>query len=88
MAHAEKCPVCEGNGKRDSKDCHGCNGRGWVTVGGDHPLPPPMYPPAAPPPWIPPPDHPPGRFKTYRWTCDDPPKQMGTITHDGITHLI
>lgn len=25
-AHAEKCPVCEGNG------CHGCENRGWVVV--------------------------------------------------------
>jgi uncharacterized membrane protein len=40
MAHAEKCPVCYGFGKlgndnqRDcsGKPCHGCNGKGWVTV--------------------------------------------------------
>lgn len=42
---AQKCPVCEGDGKRvkpsfDSNelniplliDCHGCEGKGWVTV--------------------------------------------------------
>jgi hypothetical protein len=40
MAHAEKCPVCYGFGKlgndnqRDcsGKTCHGCDGKGWVTV--------------------------------------------------------
>ena len=26
--HAEKCPVCGG----EPIACHGCNGRGWVTV--------------------------------------------------------
>ena len=34
--HAEKCPVCGGEGKveRDGKlvKCHGCNGKGWVEV--------------------------------------------------------
>lgn len=29
MAHAEKCPVCKGNG------CQGCGGRGWVEVSDD-----------------------------------------------------
>lgn len=28
-SRAEKCPICEG---KDSKDCHGCDGKGWVTV--------------------------------------------------------
>ncbi len=32
MAHSEKCPVCEGNGKYEKKDCHGCNGKGWITI--------------------------------------------------------
>ncbi len=52
MAHAEKCPICEGSGvrwpngnvcyeerpvrwirkHRDLPICHGCNGKGWVTV--------------------------------------------------------
>ena len=47
MSHAEKCPVCEGSGKkfRDHetpatdknagswyKPCHGCGGSGWITV--------------------------------------------------------
>jgi len=47
---AQKCPVCEGNGKVDctaeateynkictavmenEKQCHGCDGKGWVTT--------------------------------------------------------
>ena len=33
MAHAEICPVCGGSGKLKKKQCHGCNGLGWVTVG-------------------------------------------------------
>jgi len=32
MVHAEKCPVCNGSGKYEEKDCHGCNGKGWITV--------------------------------------------------------
>lgn len=32
MAHAEKCPVCNGTGKVDDKSCHGCYGLGWVTI--------------------------------------------------------
>jgi len=42
MAHAEKCPVCHGTGKITKggwhagtplkKTCHGCGGKGWVTV--------------------------------------------------------
>lgn len=44
MAHAEKCPVCGGLGKvpcaekcgstasNDLVTCHGCGGKGWVTV--------------------------------------------------------
>jgi len=40
-SHAEKCPVCYGEGqiKDDkgntvaaTKTCHGCGGMGWVTV--------------------------------------------------------
>jgi hypothetical protein len=40
-AHSEKCPVCKGEGKigndncRDcvsTSTCHGCAGKGWVTV--------------------------------------------------------
>ncbi len=45
MAHAEKCPVCYGEGEvidktnigasiadATKKKCHGCGGLGWVTV--------------------------------------------------------
>jgi hypothetical protein len=34
MSHAEKCPVCLGSGKYDGQACHGCDGRGRVTVEG------------------------------------------------------
>jgi len=32
--HAEKCPVCYGNGsiKKDNSPCHGCSGKGWICV--------------------------------------------------------
>jgi len=42
VAHAEKCPVCNGRGTVPPKDsitsgvevpCYGCNGKGWVEVG-------------------------------------------------------
>lgn len=45
LNHAEICPVCEGTGKYKEhynfvsttnawteKICHGCDGKGWVTV--------------------------------------------------------
>ena len=43
MAHAETCPVCNGtgvfikydkslNGRYETRNCHGCDGRGWVKV--------------------------------------------------------
>lgn len=44
MSHSEKCPVCSGEGivKKDTefsgpenKTCHGCNGKGWITVYGE-----------------------------------------------------
>ena len=47
MAHAEICPVCNGVGTvttakpysitavtTPEKTCHGCGGKGWVTVTG------------------------------------------------------
>lgn len=43
------CPVCNGSGKYNDKECHGCNGKGWVTIGTDYPVQPiypiqPIYP--------------------------------------------
>ena len=32
MSHAEKCPVCEGSGKFEKKECHGCSGKGWIII--------------------------------------------------------
>ncbi|HEG43022.1 MAG TPA: hypothetical protein ENH94_03130 [Phycisphaerales bacterium] len=41
MAHAEKCPLCNGTGNEDGHGgiadgtvptCHGCRGSGWVSV--------------------------------------------------------
>jgi len=53
MAHAEKCPVCGGSGGYKGMPdpgstviigpwitCHGCSGRGWVTVQDEEP---PVY---------------------------------------------
>jgi len=37
VAKAVKCPVCEGSGKYKKKECHGCNGKGWVSIGVGHP---------------------------------------------------
>ena len=50
MSHAEICPVCKGKGKSGKGKCHGCNGRGWVTVGIDYPVP--YYPPHTTYPWF------------------------------------
>ena len=38
MSHAEKCPICNGKGQIETgntsgwKQCHGCNGLGWITL--------------------------------------------------------
>lgn len=44
MSHAEKCPICQGAGTIVKFEyppatcvtvptiCHGCNGKGWITV--------------------------------------------------------
>jgi len=52
--HAEKCPVCNGTGKFEGKQCHGCAGLGWVTVQDGYPIyypmPQPCYP-EWPKPW-------------------------------------
>jgi len=56
MAHAEKCPVCDGErilryidetrvtgihlGGETEKQCHGCNGKGWVEVKDNEASPP------------------------------------------------
>ena len=49
MSRAEKCPVCNGEGKYKGKTCHGCNGRGWILIPGD------TYSPRKRNPWEPPP---------------------------------
>ena len=46
MAHAEICPICNGKGiieeevgstgKKITKVCHGCGGKGWIEVRDDH----------------------------------------------------
>lgn len=61
MSHAEKCPVCHGQGKlpveairgpwgKEQKTttlvpCHGCHGCGWVTVHDPRHL---LFPPILP----------------------------------------
>ncbi len=49
MSHAEKCPICFGSGEHTPPEnprvtgsepvrtCHGCGGKGWVTVGTEYP---------------------------------------------------
>lgn len=32
MAHAQKCPICNGEGKYKEQTCHGCGGKGWIEV--------------------------------------------------------
>lgn len=56
MKHAEICPVCNGTGlykeylKEQTtigpisiKTCHGCNGKGWVTIDDTTPFIPNYY---------------------------------------------
>jgi len=53
MQTAQKCPVCNGEGKYKGEECHGCYGLGWVTVGQPDYVPycPPVYPSYPPPIW-------------------------------------
>ena len=92
MAHSEKCPVCDGTGKykKDWSDeemsCHGCNGRGWITIKHE-PIPyvPQPYYPINPQPW-PQPDYwypysPGYPYYEPTWTTDTPPpSRWGTVT--------
>ena len=32
MSKADLCPVCEGSGEYNGKECHGCQGKGWVNI--------------------------------------------------------
>ena len=54
MAHAEKCPVCNGLGQLNKASladtvaerwerCHGCSGKGWVEVQDVQQHTPPQY---------------------------------------------
>ena len=60
MSHAETCPVCGGSGKLSGDDrspmpicqtCHGCSGRGWVTIQDPYTPYPPRRPKPQNPPW-------------------------------------
>lgn len=57
MAHAEKCPLCGGNGNMNGMDgnvggttpfCHGCYGKGWIEVMDDKPPSVPLQAPESP----------------------------------------
>ena len=63
---AVKCPVCEGSGKYEKKECHGCAGKGWVTVGMDYPIYP-IYPQPYDPYPNPYPYDPYGWYTTISW---------------------
>jgi len=92
MAHAEKCLVCGGRGKVPPEGpwgggpdsyptCHGCQGRGWVTVEDTPrvcpaPLPIPI--------WIPPsqyywPTYLPYPYRPYEIICTTTTMGAGTI---------
>lgn len=74
------CPVCNGSGKREEKQCHGCLGKGWVEVSDStyyYPYPyydPPYYPQ---PYWQP--------YEPYRYevTCDDLSTPLTSISSGG-----
>lgn len=65
MSHAEKCPLCLGDGemevenstctcKYDIKKCWGCEGKGWVTIHDAVPhYEPTTYPNPFDQPWFP-----------------------------------
>jgi len=55
MAHAERCPICYGKGTIPDKyntntehKCHGCDGKGWVSVADEPYYPYPSYYPYVP----------------------------------------
>ena len=66
MSHSEICPLCKGKGiidnykllkSRRNDKCHGCDGKGWVSVE-DKQQPyirpyEPIYPWTSPPDWTP-----------------------------------
>lgn len=82
MSHSELCLVCNGAGKihkyeteedkkstatpRVKKTCHGCNGKGWITVGIEYPIPkvPEYY------------------FKPYTWRPETTTVSHDTIWYD------
>ena len=35
---AQLCPVCKGSGNYKKAICHGCHGRGWVTLPEERPV--------------------------------------------------
>lgn len=75
MSHSELCPVCEGSGKCNKKECHGCEGYGWITIGTDYPaIPVQPYTPWQTP-WEP--------YKGPFWEI--PKISYGTTTISGST---
>ena len=82
MAHAEKCPICDGSGKtkvgKKKFPCYGCDGRGWVEVGDSFsPMPSlptsfPLTPYPFPEPGIPWGPHPYFRLPLRDTTCPGP----------------
>lgn len=86
MAHAEKCPVCNGTGKtieaNEDKNlkCHGCNGLGWITVNDGHNWYPQPYIPVNPWPSVYPEPYPhwwyqPQLMWTYTMTTTTEPEK-------------
>lgn len=55
--HAEICPVCKGEGELINgvikKQCHGCDGKGWIELSDDGPSYPYIPQPWYPQPWYP-----------------------------------
>ena len=56
MSHAQRCPICLGEGEIRENDvvctmgpqlktCHGCGGRGWITIQDPYPSPTTLTPP-------------------------------------------
>jgi len=84
--HSERCPVCKGKGKVEAKQCHGCGGKGWITVGDPVDVRPIFLPivPACPgryyERWVEGPNVEPQvpRF-TWMSATDDPPPGMDTF---------